>query len=386
MILLRASARSHGFPRRGTSMILLRPDNDQIASGLAGECSNVPATGTCRTSPLTRTTAPNPIGPREPLCALRSCGTGPTLPVLLARTAMRGCRVVLSRIYSTGKAGTATSLTGSSRRRISCWPNPGTPAPWETTPCSAHVGLDKPDPHPAQRLVNGTHPHVRSGDEYAEGRLRLVKDIAFHETVHQYDVEVLGKPEERVCGHGPVFRDECNRIGEALGLAQVRTGKARGSDRNSRAPPGGRSMSAPEAITWVLFARRRRGQRHRRHGTGGPSRRKRWPTGWRTTRNGPNASAGSAKGFSPAGLLLRPESGSFRCPGAGRDLPGEELSPPAAASREATAGPDRVHTGSVRLSRSAVPAAVFPAATGRAGRLRPSVRLEFASKGGADGH
>ena len=32
-------------------------------------------------------------------------------------------------------------------------------------------------------------------------------------------------------GHGPKFRDQCNRIGAMLGLPPVRTGKARGKDK-----------------------------------------------------------------------------------------------------------------------------------------------------------
>jgi hypothetical protein len=32
-------------------------------------------------------------------------------------------------------------------------------------------------------------------------------------------------------GHGPKFRDQCNRIGALLGLPPVRTSKARGKDK-----------------------------------------------------------------------------------------------------------------------------------------------------------
>ena len=92
---------------------------------------------------------------------------------------------------------------------------------------------------------------MSAGNEYAEGRLRLVEDITFHETVHQYQVEVLGRPEESYRGHGPIFRDLCNRIGVMLGLAEVRTGKSRGTGGISPPALNGRSMSVPRAITWV---------------------------------------------------------------------------------------------------------------------------------------
>ena len=80
-------------------------------------------------------------------------------------------------------------------------------------------------------IIDGSHPQVRSGDEFAEGRLRLVLDIGWHETQHQFQFEVLGKPEQSYRGHGPVFRELCNRVGEKIGLPPVRTAKARGKDR-----------------------------------------------------------------------------------------------------------------------------------------------------------
>src|SRR5262249_50998566 len=81
-------------------------------------------------------------------------------------------------------------------------------------------------------ILDGSHPIVQSGDAYAEGRLLLVLDIAIHETCHQYATEVLKQPETVYRGHGPVFRDLCNRIGEQMGLQPVRAAKARGRDRD----------------------------------------------------------------------------------------------------------------------------------------------------------
>jgi hypothetical protein len=77
-------------------------------------------------------------------------------------------------------------------------------------------------------LVTGKHKLLREGDEFAEGRMRYVEDVLLHESVHQYCWEVLHDIEPSYKGHGPVFAGECNRIGEALGLAEVRPAKARG--------------------------------------------------------------------------------------------------------------------------------------------------------------
>lgn len=81
-------------------------------------------------------------------------------------------------------------------------------------------------------IVFGGHPLVRSGAAFAEGRLRFAADVLLHEMVHQYHQEVTGVTEDSYSGHGPAFRDECNRIGALLGLPPVRTCKARGRDRD----------------------------------------------------------------------------------------------------------------------------------------------------------
>lgn len=79
-------------------------------------------------------------------------------------------------------------------------------------------------------LLTGKHPHVRGGAEYAAGRARLVEDILLHEMIHQWHQEVTGTNDASYHGHGPAFRDECNRIGALLGLPRVRTMKKRGKD------------------------------------------------------------------------------------------------------------------------------------------------------------
>jgi len=42
----------------------------------------------------------------------------------------------------------------------------------------------------------------------------------------EYHDEVTGQVERGYHGHGPAFRDECNRIGKELDLPPVRTAKA----------------------------------------------------------------------------------------------------------------------------------------------------------------
>lgn len=64
------------------------------------------------------------------------------------------------------------------------------------------------------------------------GLERYVEDVLLHEMVHQYNHEVLKEPDGSYRGHGPFFRDQCNRIGDMLNLPKVRTCKARGEDKD----------------------------------------------------------------------------------------------------------------------------------------------------------
>jgi hypothetical protein len=79
-------------------------------------------------------------------------------------------------------------------------------------------------------LMWGTHPHMLPGDEYKKGRFLFVADVTLHETIHLWQDEVQGDLEPAYHGHGPLFRDKCNEIGEKLGLPPVRTCKKRGKD------------------------------------------------------------------------------------------------------------------------------------------------------------
>jgi len=79
-------------------------------------------------------------------------------------------------------------------------------------------------------LMSGTHPHTLPGDEYKKGRFLFVADVCLHETIHLWQDEVMGDLEESYHGHGPLFRDKCNEIGEKMGLPPVRNCKKRGMD------------------------------------------------------------------------------------------------------------------------------------------------------------
>src|SRR5262249_12691403 len=52
-------------------------------------------------------------------------------------------------------------------------------------------------------LLTGTHPHVRPGPEFMNGRFLVVADVLLHEMIHQCQYEVTGKDEAHRRGHGP---------------------------------------------------------------------------------------------------------------------------------------------------------------------------------------
>jgi hypothetical protein len=80
-------------------------------------------------------------------------------------------------------------------------------------------------------LLRGTHPHIQKGNHDRCGVERFVQDILLHETIHQYQIEVLKKNEASYDGHGPLFRDSANKIGAALGLPPVRPSKVPKKER-----------------------------------------------------------------------------------------------------------------------------------------------------------
>jgi hypothetical protein len=83
-----------------------------------------------------------------------------------------------------------------------------------------------------EKLLTGAHPHMRPGDQYAEGRYLFVADVFLHESVHQWQHEVLNNLEPGYKGHGPLFAGRCNEIGAVLGLPRVRPAKVRGKDKD----------------------------------------------------------------------------------------------------------------------------------------------------------
>ena len=56
-----------------------------------------------------------------------------------------------------------------------------------------------------ESLLTGAHRAVRAGDDFAAVRSKFVEDVLLHETVHQYQHEVFGRPEKSFKGHGPGF-------------------------------------------------------------------------------------------------------------------------------------------------------------------------------------
>ena len=70
-------------------------------------------------------------------------------------------------------------------------------------------------------LLTGTHPDMRGGDQFSEGRFLFVADVLLHEMIHQWHQEVTGHAENSYHGHGPKFCGICNQIGEHLGIAEV---------------------------------------------------------------------------------------------------------------------------------------------------------------------
>ena len=93
----------------------------------------------------------------------------------------------------------------------------------DTSPASGFGALLQIRIRPS--LLRGTHPHLVQGSQDPEGRQRFVEDILLHETLHQYQFEMLHKSEASYDGHGPLFRDTANTISALLGLPPVRASK-----------------------------------------------------------------------------------------------------------------------------------------------------------------
>lgn len=77
------------------------------------------------------------------------------------------------------------------------------------------------------RLFTNSFKGLLIQDTTKRGFTRFIDDILLHEMVHAYCDLVRRQPELTYRGHGPVFTEECNRIGQILGLAPVKHSKSR---------------------------------------------------------------------------------------------------------------------------------------------------------------
>ena len=81
-------------------------------------------------------------------------------------------------------------------------------------------------------LLAGTFtPALTRGSGSVKGQLLMAEDVLLHEMVHQWQYEVLHRPEESYHGHGTAFRNKANEIGAKLGLPRVRSNRTDGKDR-----------------------------------------------------------------------------------------------------------------------------------------------------------
>ena len=109
-------------------------------------------------------------------------------------------------------------------------------------------------------ILTGEHPKVSGLEEHAFGRQLLMYDILVQQMLRMFCVEVLKEPENSFHGHGPRFRDECNSVGQILGLSQVRTGKKRGRDKELPSCANWPYIVRPEGYfqgAWPLLTSRR---------------------------------------------------------------------------------------------------------------------------------
>jgi len=83
-------------------------------------------------------------------------------------------------------------------------------------------------------ILTGDFGIMKKGSRDKEGCYRILGDTLLHEMIHQYMQEVEENPENKFKGHGPIFRDHCNRIGEDLGFLEVRTAKQNSKDEKEK--------------------------------------------------------------------------------------------------------------------------------------------------------
>jgi hypothetical protein len=136
----------------------------------------------------------------------------------------------LGRLYESWDGWNAAHFEGKLRSPYILLNEPSNPRRLgDCGPISGFGGLSQIRIRPS--LLRGTHPMVLRGMRDDEGLSRFAADVLLHEMIHQWAQEVSGEREQAYHGHGPAFRDHCNRIGAVLGLPPVRCSKARGSDK-----------------------------------------------------------------------------------------------------------------------------------------------------------
>lgn len=107
------------------------------------------------------------------------------------------------------------------------------------------------------RTPEGVDCVIRIAPSTVDAGERLAHDVLLHEMIHVWQAETDNR-EPGYAGHGPKFAAECNRIGKALGLAEVCV-KGRGGlpdcagwPLNVR--PAGYYGDAPRAVKAVAAA------------------------------------------------------------------------------------------------------------------------------------
>jgi SprT-like family len=95
------------------------------------------------------------------------------------------------------------------------------------------------------RTPEGVDCVIRIAPSTVDAGERLAHDVLLHEMIHVWQAETDNR-EPGYAGHGPKFAAECNRIGKALGLAEVGV-KGRG-----RAADG---SALPDCAGWPLNVR-----------------------------------------------------------------------------------------------------------------------------------
>jgi hypothetical protein len=120
------------------------------------------------------------------------------------------------RLYTLFDEWNAAYYDGSLTVPYLCLLEPGSPRTYgDTSRMSGWGGKLQIRLRPS--LLIGTHPHMRPGPEYAEGRFLFIADVMLHEIVHQYHFEITGEVEDAFHGHGPQFSNRARTLFTSVG-------------------------------------------------------------------------------------------------------------------------------------------------------------------------